>query len=900
MRWRWPRRRRAERAEEPDPAVEAAARERSIRWRMLFVMVLLGAAMLVAGGRALVLQTNYREDLEREAARNYVRTVPLDDWRGDIADRNGALLATSVHRWAITADPQFIQDPATTAAVLGRLIDRSPGELAAKLGPRKTTREADAMANPVARTARRLVDPAVRALDATFGQRPASLEVRLRLVGHFYQMEQLQTAGIHGIIDVLARASAATSQVLASGSTQLRLLERRGRRFTYLARDVSDEAATAIAHAKERERAICREARDRDERCSRPLRGVRVRAEPKRYYPKREIATQLVGLVNPDGKGLSGVERSLGGLLAGGEHLTRAVTDHRGRSMYLEGIPEDTPFTAPTVELAIDEQIQAFAEHAISEACMVAGARAGFAVVMSVKTGEVLASASFPTYNPNAYKGWFRDRQPLLDEGHADRQARDDLMWAAQSPLIKRAFPGQFQDVITARKASWRRKYDAYVEYAHAYPNATRAVAFQDVYEPGSIAKVFTIAAGIEEGVVTLNKIYDLEDGVLELHDPDNTRIRDSSRHDDGTVAVIMKKSSNIGAAKIGFDLGAERLYRYFRAFGFGSRTGSGFPGEAAGLLLPSSEWTIVHLANISFGQGFAATGIQLAAALSAIGNGGKLMRPIFVRRVRDATGHVVRSFEPEVVRQVISPRTARTVLDLMRGVVEPDGTGSRAYIPEYPVAGKTGTAQKSHLRKRGYADDMWVATFFGVAPADDPELAVVVLVDEPKGEHHSGGIFAAPAFRRIMGWSLRHLGVPSPYEASKRVAWIDPATLAKRRTSGGMMTTDGHKEALRPPVDPARVGDVPVPDFRGMTMDQVRAAARAAGLDARLRGSGRASNQDVAPHTRVPAWSPVTVTFAPRSAPPTPPKLAAGPSLTTPEAASAAASTPTGQGGRP
>jgi stage V sporulation protein D (sporulation-specific penicillin-binding protein) len=216
------------------------------------------------------------------------------------------------------------------------------------------------------------------------------------------------------------------------------------------------------------------------------------------------------------------------------------------------------------------------------------------------------------------------------------------------------------------------------------------------------------------------------------------------------------------------------------------------------------------------------------------------------------------------VAAQVVSEKTSRTVLDLMRAVVEPGGTGTRAYIPEYPVAGKTGTGQKSHLKKRGYANDMWVSTFFGVAPADNPELAVVILVDEPKGKRHGGGVFAAPSFKRIMRWSLKYLGVPSPYDAGKQVAWNDPAELKKRRAQAPAGKTDTHA-SLAPPIAASEAGNVAVPSFSGMTMDQVRRLARTSGLIVQYRGSGLARSQDIPTHERVPAWTPITVFFQPR-----------------------------------
>lgn len=839
---------------------------RRIRLRMIVVAIGLGVGMLIATGRTVMLQTKEASYLKEEAAANYVRSRPLDDWRGDITDRNGALLAVTVHRWAVTADPQIVKDSVRTGVILADLLGGEAADYADKLAP--TFRRADeASANPAARAARRAVMPAARIVADIFEYPVERTESRLRVLEYFFQMEQLQVPGIYKVAQTLSDAADAAASAINSDTERLRFFPTRGRRFAYIARDLDDEKARRVADAKRRLDTYCTEQRREGRQCDNPLRAVRVAPEPRRYYPKRELATQLLGLVGPDSHGISGAELALDGLLAGGQVRTRAVRDRHGRSMYLEGLPDNAQFEGHTVVLSIDEKAQAIAEHELTQACLVSGARAGYAVVYRVKTGEVLAAANFPGYNPNNYKQWFKDRQPLGDERRAFGQAREDLEWAAEWPLNRRAFPGREEEVLLEERKALNRAMDAFIELQHHYPDASRANAFLDVYEPGSIMKVFTIAAGLEEGVATLDRIYDLENGTLEINDVDENTVTDTSRHENGDLALIMKKSSNIGAAKIGFDLGAQRLERYLRAFGFGEPTSSGFPGEAGGLLFPAAEWKVVHLANIAFGQGLAATGIQLASALGAIGNGGQLMRPLLVRAVLDSEGHIVKEWEPEVVRQVISPQTASTVIDLMKGVIEPGGTGARAYIPEYPVAGKTGTGQKSHLRKRGYAEDMWVSTFFGVAPADNPELAVVVLVDEPKGKRHGGGLFAAPAFRQIMRRTLAYLGVPSPFEAGRQVAWLDPQELKRRRALEEDVDPMVHAlSQAAPPVDKTAASDVPVPNFRGLTMDRVRQLANDVGLKVNYVGTGVARTQDTPAHDRVPIWSTVTVTFQPRA----------------------------------
>lgn len=869
----------------------AAEHSSTMRGRMVFTGICLGLGMLAATVEVFVLQAFQGEDMRREARRNYVRDVMLDGWRGDIVDRDGALLAATVHRWFVSADPSHIraEDAPLTASVLGELLQRNPEVLEDKLMAHRSTRASSEFVDPSTAVARRVVEPITRRVSKLFGSGSRGdtkrMERKLRLLEYFYKMDQLRARSIYRLVDTLASVGDTTMRVFDSSAEELGFFRTPARRFTYLAGDLDDAQKRMIEAAKTRlaeQARRCRADRSRfrlgsaagtPERCFNPLAAVQLGQEPRRYYAKRELGTQLIGLVGKHGRALEGIERAADGILRGGQHTTRVVRDIRGKSMVLEGIQEDAPLMAPTVELTIDQEIQSLAEQALTHACQSAGARAGYAVVMGVETGEVLGAATFPTFNPNTYRQFFRDRQPLDDERDALQQSLTDLEWASAWPLMDHAYSDKAEAVILEERRAITRQQSAFMEHAHAFPSAARHTAFQDMYEPGSIMKVFTLAAWLDQTIHPLSYTYSLMDGAWEIGDADDNVIHDDHRHhqDDGDVAYAIQVSSNIIFGQMGLDLERHHregagpgLDRYLRAFGFGAVTSSGLPGESRGILRPGEQWRTVETANIAFGQGVAATGIQLVTALSALGNGGKLMRPLLVRRVLDGHGREIRSWEPTLIRQVVTPRTARTVLDLLRAVVEPGGTGTRASIPEYPVAGKTGTGQKTHLRSgKGYADNMWVGTFFGVAPADKPELAVIVLVDEPQGKRY-GGVVAAPAFREIMRGSLRLLGVASPMDLGKQVAWIDPDTLAKRRSQPPRQRAN--LSTARPPIDPTSSGDVPVPAFEGMTMDQVRRMASEVGLRVRMRGSGTATWQDVGAHTRLPAWSPVTVRFVPQA----------------------------------
>lgn len=834
---------------------------RTVRGRMLFVAVGLGLALLVATGRAFVLQTVEAPALKREAAKNYVVSDTLDDWRGDIVDRNGRLLGVSVHRWAITVDPKEVADPRRTAMVLAPVTGLSEAEVLRRIDPSAADPDDDRPQNPASALARSLTAPMVRAMAGAWDLPRSYFDRRLDVLERFFQLEQLRSEAVFGIVDKLAGAAENTARALTTDVEKLRFFPTRGKRFAYVAHDLDDTAVTRLAEARDAEKRRCREAREVGEECKNALTAVWAKPESRRYYPKRELASQVLGLVGRDDKGLSGVEAAMNAFLSGGMEKVTAIKDTSGHRIYLDGLPADAALVGNTVELTIDQQIQAWAEQELGRACLAAGARAGYVVAIRPKTGEVLATANFPNYNPNTYQEWFKEQQPIKEERAALAERRRNLEWAASFGFAGKAYGDQTDEARREIGTGLEQEIDAFVEYQHAYPNASRNMAFLDVYEPGSIMKVFTAAAALEEKVIDLDTVFDLEGGDWELDDVEGNVIHDISKLSEGNIGTILKKSSNIGASKIAFLLGAPKLEEYLRKFGFGAPTHSGFPGEPKGILRPADQWVPVELANVSFGQGMAASGIQLAMALGALANDGRLMQPLLVKRVLDGHGKVLEEWQPKEVRQVVTPETAHTVLDLMQGVVEPDGTGRRAYIPEWPVAGKTGTGQKPHLRRRGYSEDMWVNTFFGVAPANDPEVAMVILIDEPKGKKHGGGLIAAPAFRAIMEKTLAYLGVPSPYVTGKRMAWLDPQVLAERRAEEKLAVDADPMEALAPKVAAAE-GRVTVPDFRGLTMAEAKRVAASCGLVVRFEGSGIATAQSVLPSETVEATEGVTVTF--------------------------------------
>jgi cell division protein FtsI (penicillin-binding protein 3) len=417
--------------------------------------------------------------------------------------------------------------------------------------------------------------------------------------------------------------------------------------------------------------------------------------ESMRLYPNRELAAHAVGFEGIDGKGLAGVEQSLDEHLAGTEGRALVGRDALGRELH--GAPRVLKPSTPGrgLRLTIDATLQYVAERELDALWRRTRAKAAMAVMMDPRTGEILAWAIRPTYNPNTF-------QSATDE---DRRNR----------------------------------------------------AVTDPFEPGSTFKVILAAAALEEGVMRPSDRVYAENGAITVG---GATIHDWKRYGWLSFAEVLQNSSNVGSIKVGLALGRERYYKYMTGFGFGSPTGLGFTGESRGQLRPPSQWSGLSLPTMSIGQEISLTAVQIVAAVSAIANGGRLMQPQIVRELTDTEAqHAERSFAPRVVRQVVSPDTARILTDMMVNVVA-NGTGKRAAIAGYAVAGKTGTAQKMDKATRRYSRAPGVLSFVGFAPADDPRLTLLVMLDEPKNEKW-GSEAAAPVFAAIARESLRHLNVP-------------------------------------------------------------------------------------------------------------------------------------------
>jgi cell division protein FtsI (penicillin-binding protein 3) len=292
----------------------------------------------------------------------------------------------------------------------------------------------------------------------------------------------------------------------------------------------------------------------------------------------------------------------------------------------------------------------------------------------------------------------------------------------------------------------------------HQYgPRYFRNRAISDLVEPGSIMKPVLLAAALEEGAVNLDTLFFCENGAMSfmgrtLHDVHPNGYLDA--------AGVIRESSNIGATKMALKLGAKHYAEYLKKFGFGQKSGIDIPGEAAGMLRPLSQWSGLSISALAIGQEISVTPLQMAAAFAALVNGGELYRPLLAKEVVDASGKMVKSFPPTRVRRVVSPETSRLVRMVMTQVVE-KGTGTAAAVEGYKVAGKTGTAQKYDQAQRRYSNEKYLAAFAGFAPAEEPRLVVIVMIDEPQ-ESIWGGSVAAPVFRRVVSRTLRYLNVPA------------------------------------------------------------------------------------------------------------------------------------------
>jgi cell division protein FtsI (penicillin-binding protein 3) len=375
----------------------------------------------------------------------------------------------------------------------------------------------------------------------------------------------------------------------------------------------------------------------------------------------------------------------------------------------------------------------------------------------------------------------------------------------------------------------------------NAYPSARwRNRAVSDVFEPGSIFKIVTAAAAIQENVVSPGEVLDCGNGRIEVA---GTVINDHAVFDRLTFVQAVVRSSDIGMIRVAQRLGRDNFARYVRDFGFGAATGVELPGESAGLLRPTARWSALSLPSMSFGQEIGVTGLQIAMAAAAIANGGYLMKPIVVKRVEDAEGRVVKETKPLVVRRVLQPETVEVLSDILRAVVR-EGTGQAAAVAGYAVAGKTGTAQKVDASGH-YSMVDHVASFVGFVPVTRPALVILTSLDTPRGPRNQGGDVAAPLFARVAEDALRVLAIP-PDDPGRvlRAVTTPPDTVVP----AAYRPQAPPRPAVLPPDDEPGL----MPDLRGRSAREAAIAAARRGLVVELRGSGQVVVQSPEPGTEI------------------------------------------------
>jgi cell division protein FtsI (penicillin-binding protein 3) len=425
------------------------------------------------------------------------------------------------------------------------------------------------------------------------------------------------------------------------------------------------------------------------------LPGIGVLEEPRRMYPNDGVAAQVVGFVGIDNVGLAGLESQYEDLLGGQPGRLRLERAPGGVTINTAPREILPAVSGADLVLTLDRELQHVTEQALAAGVMSTDALGGSAVVLDVRTGEILALASYPGYTPETI--------------------------------------------------------------GEAEPYARRNRAVTDMFEPGSVNKLITVAGALEEGLVRPESAFVVPDtyrlGPEIYHDSED------HKEEQYTVGDIMERSSNIGTIKIAELMGPHRLHAYMTRFGLGQPTGLGFPGESPGLLAPVDQWSASSLPTIAIGQGVAASLVQVAQALGVIASGGEWIQPSLVRG-RLAEDGKVYPFAQLARRRVVSAQTSHAVTEMLVRVVEGEhGTGERAAVPGYRVAGKTGTAQKPSQTQRGYEPGAFVGSFAGFAPVESPALVVAVMLDEPTP--HYGGLSAAPVFSEIMRFALASRRIP-------------------------------------------------------------------------------------------------------------------------------------------
>jgi len=557
------------------------------------------------------------------------------------------------------------------------------------------------------------------------------------------------------------------------------------------------------------------------------LTGLYFKEDTKRYYPFGTFASHVLGYVGKDNQGLGGIEMVYDAELSGVPGRVVTLKNAHGTDMPFQEERHIDSENGLNVVLTIDETIQHFAEKHLSAVYNEALPKEGAAcIVMDVKSGEILAMATMPNFDLNA-PNEIIDTEVLktLEEIKKGEEFTDEDYNNA---------------VAAARNKMWRNK------------------AVVDSYEPGSCFKIVTMSMALEEGVVSPEDHFNCS-GVKVVEDRE-IHCAERSGHGAQTFRDGVKNSCNPVFIEVGQRVGIETFKKYYKAFGFLDKTDFDLPGEASGVFYADDQFKTVELATASFGQGPKVTPLQLISAVSAVANGGNLMKPHLVKQFTDENGTVVKKVEPTVVRQVVSEETSKVVCELLENAVT-NGSGQNAYIKGYRVAGKTGTSEKL---PRG--SGKYTGSFVGFAPANDPQIACLVVVDEPAGGSYYGGKVAAPAVGKIMEDTLKYLGVEPQFTEEEKttidvgvpeVCEQEVAVAKKKLNDVGLKCTvigGGQKVIRQVPSSGAVVNSgsvivlytenvenkmVTVPDVGGKSLARVKSMLSSSGLNLSIVGAG-------------------------------------------------------------
>lgn len=490
--------------------------------------------------------------------------------------------------------------------------------------------------------------------------------------------ESLQVSSVYADpaeIEDVRTAAYQISKVLRLNSSKLAKLLRKDKRFVWIKRKITDEELIEITKLA--------------------LKGVYAKHEYQRFYPNGSLGSHVLGFTNIDERGIEGIELSFDDELSGEPGYKLINRDALQRQIITPDAEIRLPQHGNHVQLTIDANIQRLTEEELEIACEKWNPLSATAVVMDPMTGEVLAMANVPTYDPNYF-----------------------------------------------------RKYS---------PSARRNLAITDSYEPGSLMKPLVISGAFEHGVTKPDEIIFCEHGKAVI---EGRRLSDTHPHGNLTISDIIAQSSNIGMAKVGMRMGNEKMYRYLKQFNFGEKTGIELPGEINGVFHPLKQWSKKYsLISVSIGHEIAVTPLQFITAFCCLPNGGQWIRPKVVKATISNDKKTKEYYRPsQAAERVISSQVARTIMNPILMRVVTDGTGDKANLLEYDVAGKTGTSQKIQS-SGGYAHNKHVGSFIAYAPAERPRICVLVMINEPQKGAYYGGTVAAPVVREIILRSLMYLG---------------------------------------------------------------------------------------------------------------------------------------------